>query len=109
MTEILVKVGSRRPVYAVTELLQQDYLIRDNTTNHHDPHVWMDIRGWSKAVEVIAKALADLDPANAAFFRENAAAYLSRLREVETSVSDKNIKTLIEGAALPADSKCLQQ
>lgn len=83
MTEILGKVGRRKPVHAVTELLQKDYLIHDDTTNHHDPHVWMDVKGWSKALEAVAKALADFDPANASVYRENAAAYLDRLRELD--------------------------
>jgi manganese/zinc/iron transport system substrate-binding protein len=79
MTDILVKLSRRRPVYAVTELLQKNYLIHDNQTNHHDPHVWMDVRGWMKAVEVVADALSEFDPENAGAYRSNAKDYLATL------------------------------
>jgi len=83
MTEILAKVGAKKPVHAVTELLQKEYLLHDDTTNHDDPHVWMDVKGWSKAVEVVARALADFDPPNAALYGKNAEAYLERLKELD--------------------------
>jgi manganese/zinc/iron transport system substrate-binding protein len=83
MTEVLAKVGAKRPVYAVTERLQKDYLIHDNTTNHYDPHVWMDVKGWSKAVEVVTQALADFDPAGVASYQENADRYVKRLLELD--------------------------
>ncbi len=72
MSDILVKVSKRRPVYAVTELLKGDYLIHDNQTNHHDPHVWMDVRGWMKAVEVVDRSLREFDPNNADTYHNNA-------------------------------------
>jgi len=79
MSDILVKVSRRRPVYAVTELLQESYLIHDAETNHSDPHVWMDVKGWMKAVEVVAEALSEFDPPNASHYRSNAEAYLKEL------------------------------
>ena len=75
MADILVKVAKKRPVYAVTELLQADYLIHDDQTQHNDPHVWMDVQGWIKAVEVVVKALSDFDPQGAEIYRKNGAAY----------------------------------
>ena len=71
MSDILVKVSRKRPVHAVTELLKEDDLIQDAATNHHDPHVWMDVRGWMKAVDVVADALSEFDPPNAAYYDEN--------------------------------------
>ena len=79
MADVLVKVSRKRPVYAVTELLQPEYLIHDPATGHSDPHVWMDVSGWMKAVEVVAEALAEFDPPNSTGYRENAAAYLEQL------------------------------
>ena len=81
MTDILLKISRRRPVYAVTELLDDSYLIQDAGTNHSDPHVWMDVRGWMKAVEVVAAALSEFDPANAAGYQKNAAGYQARLEQ----------------------------
>lgn len=83
MADVLVKVSRKRPVYAVTELLQADYLIHDDETAHNDPHVWMDVGGWMKAVEVVADALAEFDPANQAYYRQNAAAYTAQLEQLD--------------------------
>jgi len=83
MTDILLKISRKRPVYAVTELLEDNYLIHDADTNHSDPHVWMDVRGWMKAVEVVAAALSEFDPANTAHYRKSAADYLARLEQLD--------------------------
>ena len=83
MADVLVKVSRKRPVYAVTELLQPEYLIHDPDTGHSDPHVWMDVNGWMKAVAVVAAALAEFDPPNGASYRTNAAAYLEKLKALD--------------------------
>jgi manganese/zinc/iron transport system substrate-binding protein len=83
MTDIFIKISRKRPVYAVTELLEDSYLIHDSDTSHSDPHVWMDVRGWMKAVEVVATALSDFDPANAGVYTNNAAAFLKKLEDLD--------------------------
>jgi manganese/zinc/iron transport system substrate-binding protein len=84
MADILVKVSRKRPVYAVTELLQQAYLIHDDETNHSDPHVWMDVQGWMKAVEVVVAAMADFDPPHKDFYMNNGDRYLKQLKALDT-------------------------
>jgi manganese/zinc/iron transport system substrate-binding protein len=83
MSDILVKVSRKRPVYAVTELLKGDYLIHDAATNHHDPHVWMDVQGWMKAVDVVADALSGFDPPNAAYYEENGQRFQKQLGRLD--------------------------
>ncbi len=83
MADVLVKVSRKRPVYAVTELVKPEYLIHDPESGHSDPHVWMDVSGWMKAVEVVADALAAFDPAHASDYRANAAAYLKDLKTLD--------------------------
>jgi len=83
MTDIFAKISRKRPVYAVTELLDDTYLIQDSATSHSDPHVWMDVRGWMKAVEVVANALAEFDPANAEYYKKNAVDYRSKLERLD--------------------------
>ena len=83
MADILVKVSRKRPVYAVTELLSKNYLIHDPASNHHDPHVWMDVQGWMKAVEVVREALSEFDPPNAEFYQRNAVDYLQMLGRLD--------------------------
>ena len=83
MSDILVKVSRKRPVFAETELLKESYLINDGGSGHHDPHVWMDVGGWQKAVTVVAEALMEFDPANAADYKKNAASYQKRLKNLD--------------------------
>ena len=83
MSDVLVKVSRKRPVYAVTELLKKDYLIHDPQTNHHDPHVWMDVKGWMKAVDVVSDALTAFDPPNKDLYIKNAQQYQEQLRQLD--------------------------
>ncbi len=83
MTDVLKKVSRRRPVYAVTERIDESYLLRDEATGQPDPHVWMDVQGWMKAVEVVADALSEFDPSNASLYRRNAESYLAELDRLD--------------------------
>jgi manganese/zinc/iron transport system substrate-binding protein len=83
MADILVKVARKRPVNAVTELLKKDYLIHDAGTAHDDPHVWMDVQGWMKAVTVVIDALVAFDPANADGYRQRGSEYRQRLKRLD--------------------------
>ena len=81
MGDVLVKVAtSGKPVHAVTESLlgKSGYVLTDEG-EHYDPHVWMDVRGWKLAVDVVANALADFDVPNADSYRANAAAFQGEL------------------------------
>ena len=49
-----------------------------------DEHVWLSLRNAQRLVRVIADALAEADPENAAAYQENAAAYVSRLSDLDT-------------------------
>ena len=100
MADILVKVARKRRVYAVTELLDPDYLIHDPEAGHSDPHVWMDVSGWMKAVEVVADALTAFDPVNAGRYRANAADYLEKLKAL-----DAYARTAM--ASIPAEQRVL--
>ncbi|MCP3904021.1 MAG: zinc ABC transporter solute-binding protein, partial [Planctomycetes bacterium] len=53
MADALVRVArTGKPVYAVTELVDERYLLQPKAfAGHFDPHVWMDVRGWMKAVQ----------------------------------------------------------
>jgi manganese/zinc/iron transport system substrate-binding protein len=84
MADVLVKVSRDKPVFAVTELLEERYLLEPpEFAGHHDPHVWMDVAAWMKAVEAVAKSLAEADPPNADYYQANAAAYLEELKQLD--------------------------
>lgn len=83
MTDALVKVAQRKPVVAVTEVIDAKYLLEPpGMGGHHDPHVWMDPRAWAKCVDVVADALAKLDPGSAELYRSNAAAYRAQIERL---------------------------
>lgn len=88
MANILVKVSKKRPVYAVTELLKKEYLLRDSETHHSDPHVWMDVAGWMKAVEVVIQSFSGFDPKGAAVYAANGTAYLEVLKGLDAYAKD---------------------
>jgi manganese/zinc/iron transport system substrate-binding protein len=83
MSDTLTKVARRRPAYAVTDMLEETYLLRDAQTGHSDPHVWMDVRGWMKGVEATEQALIEFDPANADYYKENSTRYLKELEKLD--------------------------
>jgi len=85
MGDVLVRLaGSGKKVFAVTEAILNDgdYVITDDA-EHYDPHVWMDVKGWKKAVTVVERALSEYDRANAAFYTQNAAAYQEQLSKLD--------------------------
>ncbi|UKL13604.1 metal ABC transporter substrate-binding protein [Dissulfurimicrobium hydrothermale] len=72
--------------------------------DHHghgwaDPHIWLDFKWDAEATMRIAKKLADLDPAGAGFYEENARRYAKALEALDTSyrrtLSSCEQKTLV--------------
>ncbi|MBL0922458.1 MAG: zinc ABC transporter substrate-binding protein [Phycisphaerales bacterium] len=66
MTDALVRVaGSGRRVVAVTEALDESFLLEpEGFDGHADPHVWMDPHAWAAAAQVIQRTLAQALPAH---------------------------------------------
>lgn len=84
MADVLVKVAtSGKPVFAVTEMLDNEQYVMTDEAEHDDPHVWMDVKGWMLAVKAVAKALSEFDTAHAADYQANAQAYLKQLEELD--------------------------
>jgi manganese/zinc/iron transport system substrate-binding protein len=85
MTDTFLKVARRgTPVFAVTELLEEKFLLEpEEFQGHTDPHVWMDVRAWREAVKVVARSLAEVDPPNAAYYQGNAERYAAQLDKLD--------------------------
>ena len=85
MSDTFVKIAtSGKPVFAVTEKIDESFLLSPpEFAGHHDPHVWMDPKGWMKAVEVVAESLSQYDAANASLYKQNADTYLAELRKLD--------------------------
>ncbi len=81
MSDALVRAASSgRKVHAVTEALDEQYLLEpEDMEGHYDPHVWMDPDAWSKTVDVVRDALIARDAAGRETYEKNAAAYKAEL------------------------------
>lgn len=77
----------------------------DEDEHEIDEHVWLSLRNAVKFVKAIAADLAALDPANAATYRANAAAYCAKLsaldRAYAATVSGAKRKTILVADRFP--------
>ena len=81
LSELLERMGSRKPTTAVAGKLPHDKIISD-AAGAHDPHVWFDVSLWSRAAAEGAEALAAYDPPHADEYRANLKKYQERLAEL---------------------------
>jgi len=88
MSETFAQIGrTGKPVHAVTAGLDQASLLQPpGVRGHWDPHVWMDISAWSQCVQHVAEVLTQFDPPHAESYRQRAATYRARLKELDTYV-----------------------
>jgi len=101
MSDVFVSLAGRgKPVFAVTQLLDNDNYVITDEEKHYDPHVWMDVRGWIHAVEAVSQSLSEYDKTNAALYDANAKAYLAQLQSL-----DAYARSVI--ASIPADKRVL--
>lgn len=90
-----------KPVFAVTESLDQDYLRSPpDFAGHYDPHVWMDVSAWSQCVAHVSESLAKFDPPNADEYRANAKSYREELAKL-----DDYVRTVIQ--SIPESQRVL--
>jgi manganese/zinc/iron transport system substrate-binding protein len=83
MADTLIKIARTKPVHAVTESIDEKYLLEPaEMLGHYDPHVWMDPMAWAKAVEAVGRGLAEYDPANAELYQRNAAGTVKQCEEL---------------------------
>ena len=85
MTDSLIRAAtSGKKVYAVTELLDEQYLMEpDDLEGLYDPHVWMDPSAWSRAIEVVREKLTEFDPSGAETYQTNADDYAAELAALD--------------------------
>lgn len=78
---------SGKKVYAVTELIDEDYLLSPEAfQGHPDPHVWMDPAAWAKAVEVVEMKLSAFDPEGAGTYAAHAKDLRERIEKLDAQV-----------------------
>ena len=86
MTDALIRVAtSGKKVFAVTELLDAQYLLEPREfQGHYDPHVWMDPQAWSKATEAVREKMSQIDAAGAAQYAAQSEKYINELTALDT-------------------------
>jgi manganese/zinc/iron transport system substrate-binding protein len=97
--ELLEKLGERKPVVAVTSVLEHEKLMSDKS-GAHDPHVWFDVSLWAQALAPVRDTLTRHDPAHAT-------AYGSRTEESHrafTALHDQ-VREII--ATIPKEQRVL--
>ncbi|MXQ55764.1 metal ABC transporter substrate-binding protein [Shimazuella alba] len=82
LLETADKSGEDAPVYQVSEGVEPIYLETKGLEKEPDPHAWLDINNGIKYVENIKKALIKEDPANKAYYTQNAANYIKELQKL---------------------------
>ncbi len=78
MVAILEKLGSEKPVYAMSSALQPYDLIEVGP-NTYDPHIWFDLQLWNRCVGELADFLMIQFPKHRQTIKQNAMDYFSEL------------------------------
>ena len=101
MGEVLKKLDRIKPVIAVGNAIDTSLLLASPLyPDAFDPHIWFDVALWKQVVNKINESLQEFDPANAAYYRQNASRYLQRLDSLHQEVARQI-------AEIPADQRVL--
>lgn len=93
--------GSGREIYAVSDAIPREELIRINTGNDgYDPHIWFDPLLWAACVDLVSEALSKNDPSNSDFYNQRA----SLLKDTYYQ-SKKSIDSLL--SVIPKEKRVL--
>jgi manganese/zinc/iron transport system substrate-binding protein len=87
MANVLERMAGQKQVFAVTQSIEREMLLDSiDYPGSYDPHIWFDVSMWKQAVEEVRDTLIEVDPGSADLYRENAAAYLLELDELDAYV-----------------------
>ncbi|UXP31754.1 zinc ABC transporter substrate-binding protein [Reichenbachiella agarivorans] len=87
MGEVFEKLARIKHVEAVSSIIP-DSLLRESEAfqGTYDPHIWFDVKLWSRAVESVSSYLITYDEANASYYSNNAKRYLAQLDSLDQAV-----------------------
>jgi manganese/zinc/iron transport system substrate-binding protein len=101
MEEILEQMAERQTVVAVSSGIDPAELLPSASyADEYDPHIWFDVALWMQTVEQARDTLMEVDPAHAADYEANAAAYLAELAALDEYVR-------AQAATIPAEQRVL--
>jgi manganese/zinc/iron transport system substrate-binding protein len=102
MAEMFESLEKRKPTVAVSSYLTEEQLHSDPAAGAgmHDPHIWFNVQLWISATEVIRDTLVEKDAEHAEYYKEQAAAYIAKLEELDQYAKDQI-------ATIPEDRRIL--
>jgi manganese/zinc/iron transport system substrate-binding protein len=87
MSELFERMQSQIKTVAVTEGVDKVLLLSPpEFEGQHDPHLWFDVSLWMEAVRQVEKTMVQEDSVHADHYRQNAAAHLHKLEELDSLV-----------------------
>ena len=90
MSEILKKLGRKKPSIAAAESIPDSLLLLSTDyEDSFDPHVWFDIDRWKFVVGKVSSSLAVLDTTNAEVYGKRAEMYISKLDALDAYVHQR--------------------
>lgn len=95
MQDTLARLAKEKSVFAVAESLDSGDFLPWEEGHEFDPHVWMDIRRWSKAIGAAADELARVFPDEASAILKRKDRYLSDL-DALANYAEKILATVPE-------------
>lgn len=98
---VLEQMEERQPVAAVSRLIPEELLrTPPEFEGNPDPHIWFDVRLWILACTAVRDTLRELDPASAATYDANAAAFTAELEALDGWIRE-------QAATIPAERRVL--
>lgn len=100
LVEVFEKMKSKKTV-AISNAIDKNTLIgSDYFASNYDPHIWFNIDYWVEATEYVVQMLSEEIPDKKEIFETNGSRYISKLKELKTSIT----KTISE---LPVEQRVL--
>lgn len=101
MQELFDKMKSRKKVFAVTDAIPREKLLKpEQFEGHYDPHVWFEVPLWEMCVETVVQGLSETDPAGKAEYEKRGAELRAKMKELHQWAVEKT-------GELPADKRIL--
>lgn len=90
MGEVLKKLASKKPVYAIGDQIDNQKLNQIDPQNEAvDPHIWFDVSLWTDAVKILTNLLIEEIPEQKATFSQNSSQYQEALLDLHQQTKDQ--------------------
>jgi len=90
MQDIFGKMARAKRIVAVADAIDKSDLLQPaELEGHYDPHIWFDVALWSKTVDSVVRALAEIDLEGAETYQRNGDAYREELAALDAWVIEQ--------------------